>query len=582
MGAHFTQSPSLFQVDVGLSGSYHILMMKTLFTLRRLLLLTSISGLIFACESQGCEGCQQEPIPGGFPVSHRFENAIQVRVARHGLDFLEENFESLVATIVPTGLTFDIPPTGCTSNDQKICCDGNPCSASMDIQSVSITPISPNKTKLHVNATVQTTKIKYQTYQLFSWWTCDVQYDSTEGSPSTLGLDADVDLIIQADRKLKIQRSNTSFSNVQCGDISISGSWYCTVADWLCTFFRGTIENGVTEAINDTVDSLLEELPTGQEGRFDLASFMSDFSPTTGSKMDYILWGGGYAQAENDGVSAGTLAGFKALVQNPCVPDCEATGSICTPPPKPEIVRSPIFRGNERPDGKPFQVGLGIHQFALDMAAYAMYKSGGLCLDVGANLVSQLSSDIFGYMFSSLPKLTGGKNVPIKLSFRPMVPVDISFGAGKYHEDNNGILVIDEPLITLSARDFTIHVYVLIDNRYIRLFTVTGDLVAPAMLFADANGDLQIILGELKNALTNVRVENAELIEESPEELAAVFPTLVGIGASFAASGLEPIPLPSIQGIKMLLDEGSITSVENNQILALFANLSLAAQQSSS
>jgi hypothetical protein len=55
-----------------------------------------------------CSGCV-EPIPGGFPLDKRVANAAQLRLTPNAITFIETHFSDVVATLLPDGLSFDIP-----------------------------------------------------------------------------------------------------------------------------------------------------------------------------------------------------------------------------------------------------------------------------------------------------------------------------------------------------------------------------------------------------------------------------------------------------------------------------------------
>ncbi|MCC6748450.1 MAG: hypothetical protein IT371_12375 [Deltaproteobacteria bacterium] len=529
-----------------------------------------------ACGSSGCQGCSTQPIPGGFPHAARFDNAMQVRVTPTALRFVESNFNTLLTKLVPGGLSFDIPPTGCTSDDQKLCCGGAKCTATATLDKVSLTPSAPHNLDLAIQARIKTNKIQYEK-KVLTWFTCDVTLDSAKSDPPAVTLAANVQFSTQFmdGYKLNITRTSSEIRDFQCGDIEITGAWYCTVADWLCPLFRGSIETQLKGTIEKAVDGLLSGLPKGQEGRVDLASFLARFSPATSGQLDFLLWGGGYSEAEQGGLSLGVLGGFRAPTHNPCVPRCEGPGAKCAAPPKPTIPRSTTFRGNVRPDGKDFDVGIGVHQQSLIQAAYAVFDSGTLCLDVGTKSVEQLTSDLFGLLVPSLAALTAGKSVPMVLAVRPRQPPTVSLGKGTSHKDPTGKTVIDDPLLTITAKEFGLDIYALLEDRPVRIFTVLGDLTVPVLLTVDANGALQPVLGDLTKAFTNIQIENSELVSESPGQLAKLFPTVVSLAANFLASGFDPIKLPEVQGISLLLDEGSITSTDAQQVLSIFGKLSL-------
>jgi hypothetical protein len=62
----------------------------------------------------GCSGCGSTPLAGGFPKASVISNAASARLTRPGLDFIGQNFSTVIGKVVtaPGGLlTFDIPKT---------------------------------------------------------------------------------------------------------------------------------------------------------------------------------------------------------------------------------------------------------------------------------------------------------------------------------------------------------------------------------------------------------------------------------------------------------------------------------------
>lgn len=537
-----------------------------------------------ACSSTGSGGCggcgTTEQIPGGFPAAERMNNAGQIRLSSSGINFMENNFEGLVKMLVPGGLSFKIPPTGCSGGgSQRLCCGSAACTATMTINSVKMTPTPKSTLKLSMRAGVKTSKIPFEVnVSILGWLKCSVEFNSAWSGQSTLGMDANMDFIIQASNqnKLAIKRGSTKLVDFDSGDIKITGSWYCSVVDWLKGLFKGTIEQEIAKTLDSTVDKMLKDLPLGQEGRLDLATMLASFSPNTTGKMDFSFWAGGQAQAENSGMSIGAMSGFRAAQYNRCVPDCEKQGATCKKPARTAIPWSKTFSGNTRPDGKTFDVGIGLHRQALNHATYAMFRSGGLCLDVGTDTVEQLSSSIFAALLNSLNTLTEGKNVPLKLAIRPRQPPTVELGKGTWTTGSDGKPVIQEPLLKVKAKDFAIDLYLMADERMIRVFTIVTDLEIPMLIYADSKGKLQPMLGDLKKALTNTRLENYELISEDPKTITTLMPIIISLASGQLGGAISPVELPSISGIKLILDKGSITSSDNFTMLAIFAKLGLA------
>lgn len=542
------------------------------------LIIFLIAATISACSSStGCEGCNTgSDIPGGFPQNKQFNNAGQIRITQSGLDYLEANFETLLTMLMPSGFTFNIPPV--TSGDPKVCHKGTDCTASINIQDVSINPIAPSRINLRINAIVTTSKIPFKKDMgIFPDLECDLKYRSDDSSPSTLGIISDIDLVVDASNRnrLSIVQSSMQIANFDCDDIDISGGITCDAADLFCSFFESTLLSAVKSPMESVVNDMLDTIPTGFESRYNMADFISDYVPTKATSLDTMMWAGGYAKSENNGVSVGLMGGFYAPEHNPCVPNCALTSSGCTAPPLPNISRSATLSGNIRPNNKDYHLGMGFHLDAMDYIAYGLYSSGTFCLDIDSTLTSKLNSSIFALLIPSINKLTGGNTAPISIAIRPKEPPKLTLGAGTYHQDTSGNTVIDDPLITVSAKEFSADVMILLEERWIRLFTVTGDLDLPILLFVDKNGALQPMLGDLGQVITNISVSNTDLLQEDPQTIAALFPTLLGVASSMFGSNFDPISLPSVSGVELVLSEQSIAVVDNNTLLAIFATLKM-------
>ena len=529
-----------------------------------------------ACGSTGgCQALSTRPVPGGFDPTHRVERAAQVRLSGTGVKFLETNFEGLVDSLLPGGLSIDMPPTGCSGGKQKLCCSGAPCTSEMAISNVKITPTPMSSLKLALRAAISTSKMRFEQFigidGIGFWVSCDVAFNSARSGKLDLGVNADVDFVVDPanSNRLRVTSGSAGITDFDKNDISITGGVHCKVANWLKGLFRSWIMDSLSGIVEGSIDSMLTDLPLEQEGRVDIGALLKGLSPAgisfgASRLLDFVVGAGGYAESEQGGLSLGVTGGFRAPIPDPCVPSCEAPGATCTPPALSGVRRALTLRGNNRPGGQPFDIGIGLHRKALDAAAYALYAGGGLCLDVSTSATVPLTSSMFSLLIPSLKGLTRGENRPMTLAVRPRNPPTVTLGRGAYHEESDGVVTIDEPLITVNARDFAADVYVQLEERMVRLFTVVGDLALPLMVFPDAEGKLQIMLGDLKNALSNVRVEDTDLIQEDPQAVADLFPTLIGLASSFLSGGFDPIGLPSVQGVELRLDESSFAAIEDN------------------
>src|SRR5262249_55346069 len=117
--------------------------------------------------------------------------------------------------------------------------------------------------------------------------------------------------------------------------------------------------------------------------------------------------------------------------------------------------------------------------------------------------------------------------------------------------------------------------YLMSDDRYVRVFTLTSDVSLPIGLDVDTTGKLVPIIGDVTSAFKNIQVSNSSLLAETPANLAMQFPTVLSVALPFIAKSLPAIALPSVMGINLKVAPGGITSTDNHTMLAIFTNLQI-------
>jgi len=566
----------------------------------------------------GCAGCGMTEIPGGFPAAQRIENGIQVRMSSHGLDFVEQNASAIIGDLIPTGLSFDIPPqcgidTGflgividvCGQDQGGVCtADQPPCNLQMEIVNMVLTPEDPPGNVLDVQLRMNIWSTN--PLQTHGGVSCDIAVDTRlDNTPYiTVGTKVVFDIDPTSGRTSLRVTSDPSdpgaplatISDIEDDDIDITGGFLCWVVE---VFAEGMIVDQITGMVDDMVGPMLESLCTacdqgqqcpqlstcdgqycqedsgngcvamlGMEGRMDMGAMLSSIAPGLKADMDILAWMGGYATTNNDGVSLGMHGGALAPVHNDCVPQRDP----------PDLTAAPIstaFQGNTRPtDSQAFDVGIGIHNKFLDAAGFAMYDSGMLCLDVGPNESDFLTSGTFAIMIPSIYEISHGDETPIVVAVRPQNPLYFVLSVPDISQDpGTGEYTINTPLMTIRSDAFAVDFYALIDYRYVRLFRLNGDLAIPMALTVNAQNQLVPIIGDLGDAFENIMVTDSQLLEEDPAVLAAIFPTLMGMVAGMLGSAIAPIDLPDMQGFSLIIDEGGITSVDDDSLLAIYADL---------
>ncbi|MCA9679496.1 MAG: hypothetical protein KC464_30980, partial [Myxococcales bacterium] len=546
------------------------------------------------------------PIPGGFPAAERTPNAGQLRISQTGLAAVTADPAALVAGLLGGALTFDVPadcsgtPTVCCQNGQPV----SPCgpieidlaAQPGDAPRMEIVPVQgQSKLNLTIRARVRT----QMPVPVGISSDCGMVIDTEPGANHDIKMDVPITLAQDPDAgTTRVEVGDVVMTQLDNQDISLDGDFVCLLAGLGIGLFRDTLVSTFESAIHDAIanqvckacpsgdvaecgpfaaactdnvcmradDTCLQEL--GITGRMAGSALFASLSPGTTGSMDLYEVTGGYATTDSNGVAMGMLGGMlpAGTPHDRCGPPATAPAPVTIPP-------SAFFQGNTRPDtGDPFDIALGVHQSQLDDFAYAAYDGGILCLTLGTRTVALLNTDTIGLVAPSLGDMVE-RTAPVAMGLRPQRPPVIVLGANTFRDDN-GTRVVDEPLLDITFEAMELDFFAAIEDQYIRLFTVVADVHLPIGMEVGADG-LTPVLGDLDGAFSNISVKNTDAVLESPEDLAAVFPTLLELALPQLAGSLGSFALPSLGGLQ--IDVTSITAVDSNSYLAIFGDLSVAA-----
>ncbi|MBI5478368.1 MAG: hypothetical protein HY906_05895 [Deltaproteobacteria bacterium] len=582
-----------------------------------------------ACGGSSCGGCScMTPIPGGYPLDKRISGAVQARVSQSGVEFLQNSSSDLVGCFMAGGLDFCIPEsqsdiniigiglgtaTVCQSSTgnrdaNDMCIPGGQCDIHIEVKSIKITPQANQDTlavvvRLLVYDTAKNghpasdLPVKVETF--LSSTTCHISLDTERTGQPTVGFTANIKFSFDAATGYtKIAIADVNIIDLDDGDIDINGTLLCTIASW----FKGMFIDSMIGSLLDTVTSMTDQLcqqcanqsecPNGTtctggvckfadgaclqslgiEGRIDVGSQLASFAPGMQAYLDILARAGGSAWAGKvsnaNGINLGLYGGARSPTHNECVP-------VKTPPALDPVAPANTFTGAS-PGPVPFHAGIGVHDSFLNHAAFGAWEGGVLCLDIGSETSEMLNAGTFSILVRSLGDLTHGDNVPIKMSIRPQNPPVITLGEGTFNADGS----ILDPLMKLSMQDFAIELMALIDERYVRVLTIHTDVVLPMSLRMNATSQIEIVMGDVKSAFTNVRVTDTGMLSDNPEDIAAALPDVLGVALPFLASAFPAIDVPAVtctgdttKAIKLTIPSGGITSVENKRFLGIFTNL---------
>ncbi len=590
-----------------------------------------LTAAVFAvgCSGGGCGGCAgMDPIPGGFDVTKRNPNALQMRVAQTALQKIAADPAGVIGPLVGTGsmngvIEFNIPAS--CGGDTEICCNnGVPATTCgpLLIDLVTKSPsgagseprltLTPQQGQSRLDATVHTRvktknpiKITATVPLIGTKVTCsDVSIDTTHSGGSTPDLVLALQLGFPQDATTGTTRINANSVNVNLegDDIQLGGA--CSIAQFFIDAVVGILADQVSSQIQDTVNGAtckpcdsgqvaecnssfatactdkvcqvgnrcLEEL--GITGRMRGGSVLSSISPGTTGALDLYELLGGYATTDSGGLALGMLGGML-----PGGAQRDRCGPPATAPAKATIQPSVFFQGNTRPDtGAPFDVAIGLHKWQLDQFAYAAYDGGFLCLTITGNTFAQLSTDTLSLISRSLGNLNDN-NSPMAVGLRPQSPPTITLGKNTFMDDGMGNKKLVEPLLDLKFTQLELDFFASVDDQFIRVFTVVADVELPIGLQTTAMGEIQPVIGEIDNAFTNISVKNTDAITESPEQLASLFPTLLNLVLPQLSGAFSPIALPSLGGLQLqvlgITATPQAVGGTDNSYLSIFANMAI-------
>lgn len=312
----------------------------------------------------------------------------------------------------------------------------------------------------------------------------------------------------------------------------------------------------------------------GLEGRLNLGATLGRFGAPPDAQLD-LSFAAGSSVTVDQGLSFGTRAGLKAVSVAPCV----------TPMPAPPVfnVAAPNFDFEAPtrtfPDGgttRAYHAAVGLSSQFLNLAFHEAHQAGALCLQLDTNNVGLLSTGLFATLLPSLGTLAvrDGKHAPMMVALRPARPPTIAVGEGTVDPVTKRPL---KPLLELNLVDLSIDFFALIDDRFVRLFTLTADIALPLSLTFEGCDTVTPAIGDVRMLITNVRTSNNELLAEDPRVLEQLIPAVIGLAEPALANALTGFSLPAFGAFKLRVTGvkglGNFSGTETYNHVGLFAEL---------
>lgn len=569
--------------------------------------------LAFGCgaDSCGCDGFVAQDFPDA-KAPKTIPTSGTVRVTDAGLQFLSDNLPTILAGFLPGGLNFCVPPTSFSGVDvcqSGMCSTGaTGCDMTMTIDDAQITPQPPNS--LLVDITVGDLNESLDLEVFGADCILTLQSPADPNLPATFGAQIPVTFAVDASSPFRDVR-------VEIGDLVADTSNIAydidgrTILDFLpCEgidlvaasgfvkdLLLGQLESQFAPILVDQVDAQLckkcdaaacpagttcdaddicrypdescPQNPLGLSGQLQLGTILADYSEEPDAAVDLTVRAADHAVVDT-GLTLGLRSGYDPVEQAICAPiDPTARDFAATP-------ISPTVSGNTRPGGTPFHFGLGYHKKALESMLWSVWGSGATCFRVGTASFSLITTGAFGALLPSVKQLTYNRVSEAYIKIVPQKPPVVTLGANDVTPSGNSY-TINDPLMTVDWKDFDVHIYGFVQDRFTRIVTIRMDLLVPIAVVADGMGGIIPVLGDFDDAITNPRILDGELVAEDPARILDLLPTLIGFALPALAGSLaQPIALPEFFGFRVNIGPGDITSVDNNTSIAIFADLEIA------
>ncbi len=276
----------------------------------------------------------------------------------------------------------------------------------------------------------------------------------------------------------------------------------------------------------------------GFEGRLVAAKLLPGLGAPEEAQLDLSVAAGGTASCDT-GINLGMRGGaLEARVADCVVPTAAPALTALSPP---------AFDVGAPVGG--YDLGLSVSRQFVDQVLHHTEQSGTLCLSMSSDTVPLLTSGLFTPIIPSLGKLVGdGVDVPMRVALRPSAAPKVAFGAGTYDPDTKKPI---DPLLTVTLNGLNVDFYALLDDRQVRLFTLTADVSVPLSLVFEGCATLTPAIGDLTGAVTNVQASNSEIVAENLEALESLIPAFIGLAEPALSSGIQPFELPPFGDFKL-------------------------------
>jgi len=557
--------------------------------------------VLSACADTDCGGCVGQ-LDQPFPNEPRVWNGVQARVSQSGLQFVEDNLPTILDTLLVDGLVFEIPPTDfdVTIASGTIC--ETPCPVEVDILGATLSLLQPDQVRVDSNIDV-TTDITMHGNGLLGDCVFPVRLvQKPIAAQVTLQVDTLTGFVHFDVGGLNATISEDEYQ-IECGILT----------DLVLEALKGTITDILNSQLQDQLGGAIDDLvaeqtclpcdfyglgcpapsscngdgfcesngaclvkPLGMVGRLDLGELLSSVDPTSDAQADLLI-----ALAQNQLANQQPFVranGLELRVVGGTYADLDA----CVPAPQPAQIpptgNAPLITfGNLIPGlGDPYHMAISVADRYLDHLIYQLWRSGLFCLSIDTYGVDMISSGTLALLLPSIDRLTGGENVPVRLSLHPLGVPNVQVGAGTFLPDGS----VDAPILVLTLPDLRMDFWLKLHGRWVKFLSLTQSVIVDLALQFTADNSVLPILGEDSIHVVNVRVADHELLGEPEDQLRQLVPDLIRLALPQLAGLLEAIAIPPLQGfvlqVKSLQGDVPRGASDYFEFMSIYADLDFA------
>lgn len=366
--------------------------------------------------------------------------------------------------------------------------------------------------------------------------------------------------------------------SIACGAGDFAIGAIAALASFLETVLQGVIEPVLEQAIVAALEDV-DGAPLAASGRLDIAGFAPGILPESALDLGFSIAPTGSAFDVNTpaggalGMDLILKSGFEAAppldtgdgsdVPHPCIRPIEGLefGALYGG-------RTEFFvPGSLTPltgnfGAETYDLGASVSKGTINQALFGLYNTGALCLEISSDAINGLTGGAFQLSAATLDLLTQGKlkqfadpDAPAIVTLNPAQPPVLSYGAG----------TVDEGHIIITWPDVEIGFYVLMFERFARVFAVSTDISLQVAVFNEPGTEtLRIAVVDGPN-VGNFRENFNELLPGV--SFTEVLESLVGIAFDAAlGDGLEfnydvGSTLSDLLGIPIFIDFRGIETV---------------------